>query len=101
MKSFLSILLLSFSAVSLTAEEASYNNQELDIQLASDPILQKSVKILGYDGALVREFALNDVANNKISVLDNLILDQSDFAFDYQGDYYYFGSAIDKSNLLY
>lgn len=101
MKSIISIFLLSLSSLAMNPIVEAENNENLKIQLDSDLVFQKMVKVYNYEGALICEFTLDDVANNKISILDHLILEQSDFAFDYQGDYYYFGSSIDKTNVLY
>lgn len=84
---------LSASVLIGTAEAPVQSSQGLDMQIDSDMVFQKMVKIYDYEGSLVREIPIDDVANNKISVLDHMILEDSDFAFDYQGDYYYFGDS--------
>ena len=93
MKSLLLLLTLSASVMLGAAEAPMQSNQGLRMQLESDNVFQKMVRIYSYDGSLIREFPLTDVANNDISVADHLILEESDFAFDHQGDYYYFGDA--------
>ena len=93
MKSLLLLLTLSASTMLGASETPMQSNQGLRMQLETDLVFQKMVKVYSYEGSLIREFPLNDVANNEISVADHLILEESDFAFDYQGDYYYFGSS--------
>ena len=93
MKSLLVLLTLSASIMLGAAEAPMQANQGLRMQLESDNVFQKMVRIYSYDGSLIREFPLTDVANNDISVADHLILEESDFAFDHQGDYYYFGDS--------
>ncbi|WP_462253139.1 hypothetical protein [Ekhidna sp.] len=93
MKSLLLLLALTVSAFAGTAEAPAHANQGLYMQLDAELVFEKMVKIYNYEGDLVREIPLNKVANNEISVLDNMILEESDFAFDFQGDYYYFGDS--------
>ncbi|WP_424962927.1 hypothetical protein [Ekhidna sp.] len=93
MKSLLLLLLLSASSMLGASEAPLQANQGLRMQLETDLVFQKMVKVYSYEGSLIREFPLNDVANNEISIADHLILEESDFAFDHQGDYYYFGDT--------
>ena len=93
MKSLLLLMTLTVSAVAVTAEAPMQNNQGLSMQLDTDLVFQKMVKIYDYQGSLVREIPLTEVVNNEISIMDHMILEESDFAFDYQGDYYYFGDS--------
>lgn len=93
MKSLLLISLLSFSAIAVTAEAPMQTNQGLSMQLESDLVFEKMVVVYDYDGSLIREIPLNDVANNTINIVDHMILEESDFAFDFQGNYYYFGDS--------
>ncbi len=93
MKSLLLIFALSATALVSTAEAPQHIDRGLNMQLDTDLIFQKMVRIYDYNGSLVREFPVAAVANNEISVVDNMILDESDFAFDYFGDYYYFGDS--------
>ena len=93
MKSLLLLLMLSGSIILGAADTSMQSNQGLRMQVDPDLVFQKMVKVYSYDGSLIKEFPLNDVANNDISVADHLILEQSDFAFDHRGDYYYFGDA--------
>jgi hypothetical protein len=93
MKSLLLLTLLGISITLGASETQMQANQGLRMQLETDLVFQKMVKIYSYDGSLIREFPLNDVANNEISVADHILLEESDFAFDYFGDYYYFGDS--------
>lgn len=88
-----SLFLLTLLGISLLAESPNANthgNQGLDMQLNSEIVFEEMVKVYNYEGELVREFQLSKVVNNEISLEDNLLMDQSDFAFNYLGDYYYF-----------
>lgn len=93
MKSLLLLMALAVSTIAGSAETTGQANQGLSMQLDTDLVFEKMVKVYDYNGSLVREIPLTKVANNEISVLDNMILEESDFAFDYQGDYYYFGDS--------
>ncbi|MEQ8903689.1 hypothetical protein [Ekhidna sp.] len=99
MKSILLLTLLSASITLGASETQLQADQGLSMQLETDLIFQKMVKIYSYEGSLIREFPLDDVANNQISVADHILLEESDFAFDYFGDYYYFGDANGASFL--
>ncbi|WP_425389974.1 hypothetical protein [Ekhidna sp.] len=100
MKSLLLLLMLSASVLLGSAEATMHDNQGLNMQIDSDLVFQQMVKIYTYDGELVKELSLNDVANNKISVIDHIVLQESDFAFDHQGDYYYFRDTKDAPEIL-
>ncbi|WP_420316901.1 hypothetical protein [Ekhidna sp.] len=100
MKSLLLLLMLSASGILGTAEATMRDNQGLNMQIDADLEFQQMVKIYSYEGELVKEFPLNDVANNKISVIDHIVLEESDFAFDHQGDYYYFRDAEGLPEML-
>lgn len=93
MKSLLLLMTLTVSAIAGSAESSGQANQGLSMQLDTDLVFEKMVKVYDYEGSLVREIPLTKVANNEISVVDHMILEESDFAFDYQGDYYYFGDS--------
>ena len=84
---------LTFSVLAVPVEAPQHDDQGLSMQLDTELVFEKMVKIYNYEGSLVREFPLTEVANNEISVIDNMILEDSDFAFDYQGDYYYFADS--------
>jgi len=90
MKSLLITLMLSASVLLGEASDQLQTKQVLTLHLESDIAFQKMVKVYSYEGALIREIPLNDVANNQLTVSDHMILEGSDFAFDLQGDYYYF-----------
>lgn len=93
MKSLLLLLALAVSSIAGSAKTSEQANQGLSMQLETDLVFEKMVKIYNYEGSLVREIPLTKVANNEVSAIDNMILEESDFAFDYQGDYYYFGDS--------
>ena len=93
MKSLLLIFMLSATALSGTAEAPQHIDRGLNMQLDTDLVFQQMVKIYDYKGSLVREFPVSAVANNQINAVDHMILEESDFAFDYSGDYYYFGDS--------
>ncbi|MEO1254094.1 MAG: hypothetical protein AAFY41_04280 [Bacteroidota bacterium] len=92
-----SLILLTTLATALiipgVADSSSRENSELDMQLENDLVFQKMVRIYNYEGSLIREFPLDDVVNDKISILDHMIMEESDFAFDHLGDYYYLGDS--------
>ena len=90
MKSLLIMLMLSASVLLGEASDQLQTKQVMALQLESDIEFQKMVKVYSYEGSLIREIPLNDVANNQLTVSDHMILEGSDFAFDLQGDYYYF-----------
>ncbi|MEP1034433.1 hypothetical protein [Ekhidna sp.] len=93
MKSLLLLIALAVSTIAGSAEVSEQANQGLRMQLDTDLVFEKMVKVYNYEGSLVIEIPLTDVAKNDVSVIDNMILEESDFAFDYQGDYYYFGDS--------
>ncbi|MEO9483266.1 MAG: hypothetical protein ABJG47_07470 [Ekhidna sp.] len=93
MKSLLLLLALAVSTIAGSAEASEQSDQGLSMQLDTDLVFEKMVKVYNYEGSLVREIPLTKVTNNEVSVVDNMILEESDFAFDYQGDYYYFGDS--------
>lgn len=75
------------------ADSSNHEHQGLEMQLENDLIFPKMVKIYDYDGSLIREFPLDDVVNDKITLIDHMIIEESDFAFDHLGDYYYLGDS--------
>ncbi len=94
MKSLVLLIMLAFSlTIPSVADSSIRDNQGLEMQLENDLVFQKMVRIYNYDGSLIREFPLDDVVNNKISVMDHMIMEESDFAFDHLGDYYYLGDS--------
>ena len=94
MKSILLLSLMAVSAIAGTSKDNLPRNLELDMQLASQMDFQEKVKIYDYNGNLLNEYLLTDVVNNDITVLDHFALEQSDFAFDFLGDYYYFSEEL-------
>lgn len=93
MKSLLMLIALTASAFAGSDKAPEQANQGLSMQLDTELVFEKMVKIYNYEGSLVREIPLTKVVNNDISVVDHMILEESDYAFDYQGDYYYFGDS--------
>ncbi|GAB4241368.1 MAG: hypothetical protein Tsb0034_18360 [Ekhidna sp.] len=88
-----SLFLLTCMAVAVLAESpktVEFSNQGLDMQLETEKVFNEMVKVYDYQGNLIKEFNLADVVNNEITLSDHFILEQSDYAFDYLGDYYYF-----------
>lgn len=89
-----SLLILTLTVLSLFADSPQMasvtGDHMLDMQLSSELVFQDMVKIYDYKGNLVSEYKLNEVANNEISSQDHVLLEQSNFAFNYLGDYYYF-----------
>ena len=91
------LLILSFLAVSAiggTSQQSPLRNQDLDMQLSAEFEFKEKVKIFDYDGELLNEYLLEDVVNNDITLSDHFALEESDFAFDYLGDYYYFNEEL-------
>ena len=82
---FLSLVMLSGNAV--TQERREVN---LQAELRAEEVLEDKVRVFDYSGNLITELNADDIAQNEISLSDYLILEDSDFAFDYLGDYYYF-----------
>lgn len=89
MKLLLVLITLTAGAIGKIADTLP-SNHELLMQITHEKALESRVKIYTYDGNLLREFPLTDVMEDNITVIDHLILKESDFAFDHSGDYYYF-----------
>lgn len=62
---------------------------KLEMQLSADEVFANKVKIFDYEGNLLKELRVDDVADHEISISDYLILESSGYAFTYQGDYYF------------
>ena len=92
MKSLLLLTLLGVSMLVGVPEEGVHDGQGLDMQLNSELVFPEMVRIYDYEGNLVKEFMMEDVANNDITINDHFLLNESDFAFSYMGDYYYLRS---------
>ena len=65
------------------------NAQQLEMQLLDEEVFRNKVKIFDFEGNLLKELTVDEVAQNEISVADYMILESSDYAFTYLGDYYY------------
>ena len=91
------LLILTFMAVSLFTQSAGYVDAEqgIEMQLASEIKFEEKVKIFDYDGNLLEEYALADVVNDELSSSDYYTLQESDYAFSYLGDYYYFSEELE------
>ena len=94
MKSLLILSLLAVSVSGGTLKRGLSSDQELDMQLATEMAFQEKVKVYDYHGTLLKEYLLTDVVNNDITIADHFMLEESDFAFDYLGDYYYFSEEL-------
>lgn len=90
MKSLFLLMLMGLSSMAGLSQANMRGNQGLDMHLDTELVFEEMVKVYDYEGNLLKEFQLADVVNNKISLHDHFLLEQSDFAFDYLGDYYYF-----------
>ena len=92
------LLILTFMAISLFSEPAFYvdSDQGLEMQLTSDIQFKEKVKIFDYDGNMLEEHPLSDVVNDKMSEADYYTLAESDYAFNYLGDYYYFTDELER-----
>lgn len=92
-----SLLILAFLAISLIAASSfsTSSEQGIEMLLSSEIQFEEKVKVFDYDGNLLKEYVLSDVANDELSATDYFALQQSDFAFDYLGDYYYFTEELE------
>lgn len=86
------LLLLTFMVASAFAESPQTKSTDLglEMQLSTEIEFVEKVKVYTYSGKLIKEFPLTNVVNNDISVSDHVLVEQSDYAFDFLGDYYYF-----------
>ncbi|MEM0938552.1 MAG: hypothetical protein AAF600_00175 [Bacteroidota bacterium] len=92
-----SVLILSFMVFSTFVGSSQISNsfsQGLEMHLSSEIDFQEKVKIYDYSGNLLKEYILSDVVNNNIAITDHFILEESDYAFNYLGDYYYFSEVL-------
>ena len=94
MKSLLLLMLMGMSAFAFSPKADMRDNQGLDMLLEMEIEYEEMVRVYDYEGNLVKEFKLASVVNNEISLNDHFLLEQSDFAFDYLGDYYYFSEEV-------
>ncbi len=92
MKSFVLLIALAITLIMPSGFHSfTQDNRGLEIPLDNDLVFQKKVMIYDYEGSLIREFLLEDVINHKISLTDHMVMEESNFAFDHLGDYYYLG----------
>jgi hypothetical protein len=89
MKSLL-ILSMLFGALFMGLPLSEQVNPELEMNLRMEEIFQEKIKVYDYNGNLLKELKKSEVVTNDISVMDHVMLDESDFAFEHLGDYYYF-----------
>ncbi|MEM6734698.1 MAG: hypothetical protein AAGC64_01885 [Bacteroidota bacterium] len=94
MKSVFILLLMALSTFVGSSQINNSFNQGLEMQLSAEINFQEKVKIYDYSGNLLKEYILSDVVNNDIAILDYFILEESDYAFNYLGDYYYFSEVL-------
>lgn len=99
MKSLLLLMLMGMSAFAFSPKADMHDSQGLDMLLELEIEYEEMVRVYDYQGNLVKEFKLASVVNNEISLNDHFLLEQSDFAFDYLGDYYYFSEETYPSTV--
>jgi len=89
--------ILTFMAICLylASSEAISSDEGIGMQLASEIQFEEKVKIFDYNGNLLSEYSVADVANDEISAADYFALQESDYAFTYLGDYYYFADELE------
>lgn len=90
MKTLLTGMLMATAMLSSTSSFTDGAQAKLEMQILSDEAFQNKVKIFDYSGNLIKEMRADDVGQDQISVADYMLLENSDFAFGYLGDYYYF-----------
>ena len=81
---------MATAMLSVNPIETGETQAKMEMLLFEDEVFQNKVKIFDYSGNSVQELSTVDVAENEISIAEYLILESSDFAFEYLGDYYYF-----------
>lgn len=89
MKSLLMLSML-FGALYMGVPISEQTNPELEMSLHMEDVFKEKVKVYDYNGNLLKELNLSAIATDDISVTDHILLDDSDFAFEHLGDYYYF-----------
>lgn len=92
MKTMFTVLLV----LSLSSNLSAPSDNQLEMQVDLELQFEKKVKVFDYDGNLLSEHLASEVINNEISVVDYCHLRDSDFAFDYLGDHYYFTTATTR-----
>ena len=90
-------LILTLMVISFFMVSADYvdSDQGIEMQLASELVFEEKVKIYDYEGNLLEEYIASDVVNDEISASDYYALQESDYAFNYLGDYYYFTEKLE------
>lgn len=96
---FLATLLLS-SILPAASDVASIHDQGVGMQLSAELEFSKTVQVYDYEGGLIKQFKLDEVTNDDITISEHLFLEASDFAFSYQGDYYYLGNEADMTGIV-
>lgn len=70
--------------------KSSETQAKMEMLLMADDVFENKVKIYDYAGNFVSELNSKAVVENEITVTEYVILESSDFAFEYLGDFYYF-----------
>lgn len=94
MKTMFALLLITVTAMNDAPQKKQIENQDLELQLSAEMVFEEKVKVYDYDGNLVEEALISDVANNTLSSSQSFSIEESDFAFSYLGDYYYFSDEV-------
>lgn len=94
MKTMFALLLITVSAMNDAPQKKGIENQDLELLLSAEMIFEEKVKVYDYEGNLVQEVLISDVANNTLSSSEFFSIEESDYAFSYLGDYYYFSDEV-------
>ena len=94
MKTLFIISLMAVSAIVESSQSTLLDNHGLEMNFDIEMEFEKMVKIYDYEGKLMKEYFLSDVVNNEVALSDHFLIEESDFAFDYLGDYYYFNEEL-------
>jgi len=97
MKSFLLLALLGMAVVAESPQANENPNQGLEAQIETELVFNEMVHVFDYEGNLMREFYMSEVANGDITVTDHILLEKSDYAFNYLGDHYYFSAEKERT----
>lgn len=89
MNTLFTTLMIAWSMLSYTPVAQIDDPRMLEMQIQSEVTFQNTVMIFDFDGNLIKELTVDDVASQEISVTDYFLLEDSHFAFSHQGDYYY------------
>ncbi len=90
MKTLLTGIFMATAMLTVNPPESGETQAKMEMLLFEDEVFQEKVKIFDYSGNPVQELKAKDVAENEISIAEFLVLESSDYAFEYLGDYYYF-----------